>query len=325
MIFNTHRGFGLVFIGLLLFLRVTPAVASEFPTKPITFICPWPAGGGTDVSMRVLSDVASKVLGQPVIVDNKPGGSGTVGVAAMAATAKPDGYTIGQTSVTVFRYPHMFKVSYDPLKDFTYIIQITGWTLGVVVKNDAPWKTWNDFIAYAKANPGKVIYASPGAGSTLHLLMEKIAQKEGIKWVHVPMKGGAESAVAVLGGHVTATADASSSWTPQVDAGLLRVLVTCGNQRTKKWPHASTLKELGYGIVSNSPWGIAGPKGMDPKIVSILHDAFKKAMESPAFQNLYEKFNIEPFYLNSEDYAKYAQQLYEEEREMVELVGLKKK
>ena len=315
----------LAILGILSLVLAPSAMASEYPARPITFICPWPPGGGTDVSMRVLSDLVSKELQQPVIVENKPGGSGTVGIAAMAATAKPDGYTIGQISIPVFRYPHMFKVSFDPLKDFSYIIQITGWTLGVVVKTDAPWKTWNDFIAYAKANPGKVTYGSPGAGSTLHLVMEKLAQKEGIKWVHVPMKGGAESAMAVLGGHVTVTADASSSWTPQVDAGLLRVLVTTGSQRTKKWPNIPTLKELGYGMVSNSPWGIAGPAGMDSKIVKVLHDAFKKAMENPAFQSLYEKFDIEPFYLNSEEYAKYARQLYEEEREMVELVGLKRK
>lgn len=315
----------LVMLGILSLVLAPGGMASEYPTRPITFICPWPAGGGTDVSMRVLSDVVSKELQQPVVVENKPGGSGTVGIAAMAATAKPDGYTIGQISITVFRYPHMFKVSFDPLKDFTYIIQITGWTLGVVVKSDAPWKTWNDFIAYAKANPGKVTYGSPGAGSTLHLVMEKLAQKEGIKWVHVPQKGGAESAMAVLGGHVTVTADASSSWTPQVDAGLLRVLVTTGSQRTKKWPNIPTLKELGYGVVSNSPWGIAGPAGMDPKIVKVLHNSFKRAMEDPAFQSLYGKFDIEPFYLNSEEYTKYARQLYEEEREMVELVGLKKK
>ena len=319
-----HRGLCLAISGFLFFLWLIPAGASDFPSKPITFICPWPAGGATDVSMRVLSEVAGKYLGQQVIVDNKPGASGTVGVAAMAATAKPDGYTIGQISVTVLRFPHMLKVSYDPLKDFTYIIQISGWTFGVVVKSDSPWKTWNDFISYAKANPGKVTYATPGAGSTCHLVMEKIAQKEGIKWIQVPMKGGGESTPAVLGGHVTATAD-SSGWAPQVDAGLLRVLVTWGNQRTKRWPEVPTLKELGYGIVANSPWGIAGPKGMDPKAVKVLHDAFKKAMDDPAFQKIYDKYDIESFYLNSEDYTKYARELSEEEREMVELVGLKKK
>lgn len=317
---------GLLLIGcvIIFFMVPLPILAAEFPTKAVTLIVPWPPGGSTDVVLRVLAETTSKYLGQPVVVENKPGGGGTVGPATMVATAKPDGYTIAQIPITVFRYPHMMKVSWDPLKDFTYIIHLTGYTFGVVVRADAPWKTWNEFVAYAKANPGKVTYATPGAGTSLHITMEMIAIKQGIKWVHVPMKGGAETTPAVLGGHVTATAD-STGWAPQVDAGELRLLVTWGNQRTKRWPHVPTLKELGYGIVSNSPWGIAGPKGMDPKVVKVLHDAFKKGMEDPAFQKILDKFDMEPFYKNSEDYLKYVKELYAEEKENVEKLGLKKK
>jgi tripartite-type tricarboxylate transporter receptor subunit TctC len=242
----------------------------------------------------------------------------------MAAIAKPDGYTLSIMPITLYRYPHMMKVNWDPLKDFTYIIHLTGYTFGVVVKADAPWKTWNDFIAYAKANPGKVTYATPGAGTTLHITMEMLAKKLGIKWVQVPMKGGAETTPAVLGGHVTATAD-STGWAPQVDAGQLRLLVTWGNSRTKKWPDVPTLKELGYGVVSNSPFGLAGPKGMDPKVVQVLHDAFKKGMESKGFLDILAKFDMEPFYKGSAEYAEYVKQLYEEERVNVENLGLKKK
>jgi len=306
-----------------LFLSI-PVMAAEFPTKAVTLICPWPPGGSTDVSMRVLAETTSKYLGQPVVIENKSGGSGTVGPATMAATAKPDGYTLSQIPITVFRYPYMMKVTWDPLKDFTYIIHLTGYTFGVVVKTDAPWKTWNEFIAYAKANPGKVTYATPGAGTTLHITMEMIAMRQGIKWIQVPMKGGGETTPAVLGGHVTATAD-STGWAPQVDAGELRLLVTWGNQRTKKWPNVPTLKDLGYGIVSNSPFGLAGPKGMDPKVVKILHDAFKKGMEDPAYQKILDRLDMEPFYKNTEDYGKYVRELCEEEKMIVEKLGLKKK
>jgi len=259
-----------------------------------------------------------------VVVENKPGGGGTVGPATMAATAKPDGYTVSQIPISVFRYPHMMKVSWDPLKDFSYIIHQTGYTFGVVVKKDAPWKTWNEFVAHAKANPGKVTYATPGAGTPLHITMEMFALRNGIKWIQVPMKGGAETTPAVLGGHVQATAD-STGWAPQVDSGDLRLLVTWGNQRTKRWPTVPTLKELGYGIVSNSPFGIAGPKGMDAKVVKTLHDAFKKGMEDPAYQVVLGKFDMEPFYKNTEDYIKYAKELAEEEKENVEKLGLKRK
>ena len=301
-----------------------PVVAAEFPSKPVTLIVPWAPGGSTDVCLRVLAETTGKNLGQPVVVDNKPGGGGTIGAATMAATAKPDGYTVAQMPISVIRYPYMMKVNWDTLKDFTYIIHLTGYTFGVVVKTDAPWKTWNEFIAYAKANPGKVTYATPGAGTSLHITMETIAMKQGIKWIQVPMKGGGETTPAVLGGHVTATAD-STGWAPQVDAGELRLLVTWGNQRTKKWPNVPTLKELGYGIVSNSPFGLAGPKGMDPKVVKILHDAFKKGMEDPAFQKILAQFDMEPFYKNSEDYAKFVQEQCAEEKVILEKMGLKKK
>ncbi len=301
-----------------------PVLAAEFPTKPVTLVVPWAAGGSTDVTMRVLAETTSKYLGQPVIVDNKPGGGGTVGPAAMAATAKPDGYTVAQMPISVFRYPYMMKVNWDPVKDFSYIINVTGYTYGVVVKNDAPWKTWNEFIAYAKANPGKVTYATPGAGTTLHITMEVIAMKEGIKWIQVPMKGGAETTPAVMGGHVSATAD-STGWAPQVDSGDLRLLVTWGPQRTKKWPNVPTLKELGYGIVSNSPFGVAGPKGMDPKVVKILHDAFKKGMDDPAFPNVLAKFDMDPIYMGTEEYVKYVKEACEQEKMYIEKLGLGKK
>ncbi|MDH4266777.1 MAG: tripartite tricarboxylate transporter substrate binding protein [Deltaproteobacteria bacterium] len=309
---------------MILFLWATPVLADQFPSKAITIIVPYAAGGSTDVVTRILAEETSKFLGQPVVVENRTGGGGTVGGATMAATAKPDGYTIAMMPITMYRYPHMMKVNWDPLKDFTYVIHVTGYTFGVVVKADAPWKTWNEFIAYAKANPGKVTYATPGAGTTLHITMEMLAKKLGIKWIQVPMKGGAETTPAVLGGHVTATAD-STGWAPQVDAGQLRLLVTWGNTRTKRWPNSPTLKELGYGVVSNSPFGIAGPKRMDPKVVKILHDAFKKGMETEAFQKILAKFDMEPFYKNSEDYTKFVKELYEEEKQNVENLGLKKK
>jgi len=302
----------------------TRAAAADFPTKPVTLICPWPPGGSTDVQMRSLAEATQKFLGQPVVIENKPGGSGTVGPATMVAAAKPDGYTIAQLPITVFRMPHMMKATWDPMKDFSYIIHVTGYTFGVVVKADSPWKTWKEFMAHAKANPGKVTYATPGAGTTLHITMEQIALKEGIKWTQLPMKGGAETTPAVLGGHVNATAD-STGWGPQVDAGALRLLVTWGNARTKRWPNVPTLKELGYGIVSNSPFGFAGPKGMDPKIVKILHDAFRKGMEDPAYLKRLESLDMEPFYMNGEDYAKYAREQYEEAKVIVEKLGLAKK
>lgn len=298
------------------------AQAAEYPTKPVTLIVPWTPGGSTDIGMRAIAEAASKHLGQPIIVENKPGASGTLGPAAMAATAKPDGYTIAQMAVTMFRFPHMTKVSFDPLKDFTYIAHLTGYTFGVVVKKDAPWKTFRDLLNDAKANPGKITYASPGAGTSLHIAMEQIAQKEGIKWTHVPFKGNAETNAAVLGGHVSAAAD-STGWGPLVNSGELRLLVTWGAQRTKNWPDVPTLKEIGINLVADSPFGIAGPKGMDPAVVKKLHDAFKKAIEEPAVVAALAKFDMVPNYMDTASYQKFVVEKVAEEKAIVERLGLK--
>ena len=183
------------------------AGAQEYPTKPITLIVPWPAGGSTDISMRAIADSASKVLGQPIAIDNKAGGGGTVGPATMAAAAKPDGYTIAQIPITVFRLPLMQEVSWDPAKDFTYIIHLTGYTFGVTTSAELPFKTWKDVVDYAKQNPGKVTYATPGTGTSLHIGMEQIAAMAGIKLTQVPFKGGAETNAAVLGQHTMLQAE----------------------------------------------------------------------------------------------------------------------
>ena len=153
-----------IMVVILFAFLISPPIArsAEFPTKPVTLICPWPPGGSIDTLFRVYAESAKKYLGQPVIVENKPGGAGTVGPAAMAAAGKPDGYTVAQISIPVFRYQHMMKVDYDALKDFTYIIGLSAYTFGVVVKADAPWKTFDELIAYARANPGKIIYGAPG-------------------------------------------------------------------------------------------------------------------------------------------------------------------
>src|SRR5688500_1340852 len=155
---------------LAAFCLATAAAAQDYPTRAVTLIVPWPAGGSTDTHLRKLSEIASRHLGQPIVVENKPGAGGMLGPAGMAANAKPDGYTLSQLTVSAFRQPHMMKVDWDPLKDFTYIIGVSGYTFGIVVKSDSPFKTFQDFVAYAKANPGKLSYSSTGNGTSPHLL-----------------------------------------------------------------------------------------------------------------------------------------------------------
>jgi tripartite-type tricarboxylate transporter receptor subunit TctC len=190
------------------------------------------------------------------------------------------------------------------------------------VRNDAPWKTFPELLVEAKANPGKINYGSPGPGTSLHITMEQIAKRQGIKWTHVPYKGSAETSTAILGGHIHAVAD-SSGWAQLVNMGQLRLLVTWGAGRTRNWPTVPTLKEVGIDMVSNSPFGVGGPKGIEPGVVKVLHDAFKKGMEEASYAEAMAKLDMEPFYLSSENYAKFAvEQIAEAKRYIAEL-GLK--
>jgi tripartite-type tricarboxylate transporter receptor subunit TctC len=295
------------------------ATAQGFPSKPITLICPWPPGGPTDVHLRKFAEIAAKYLGQPVIIENKPGGGGMVGPANMAKLARPDGYTVSQLPITAFRLPHQRKVDWDALNDFTYIIGITGYTFGVVVKSDSPFHTLQDLIDYARANPGKLTYGTPGTGTSPHLLMEEVGLKAGVKFLQVPFKGNADSTQALLGGHVMAQSD-STGWGRFVDSGEFRLLVTFGEKRTK-W-NAPTAKELGMDIVSYSPYGIVGPKGMQPQVVKSLHDAFKKTLDDPEHLKVLQTLDQVYWYKSSADYAKWAAETLRAERATIERVGL---
>ena len=319
-----RRTFAVALIAAALTASNGVAVAQEYPAKPITLVVPWPAGGSTDIVMRAIADVASKSLGQPIVVDNKAGGSGTVGPATMAATAKPDGYTISQVPTTIFRMPMMQQAFWDPIKDFSYIIHLSGYTYGVTINAESQLKSWKDVVDFAKQNPGKVTYATPGAGTTLHIGMEQIAQLEGIKLTQVPFKGGAETNAAVLGNHTVLQAD-STGWRPLVDAGKLRLLMVWTSQRSPNFPGVPTLRELGYPLAVESPFGIAGPKGMDPKIIAKLHDAFKKAIDDPGMIATLAKYDMVPNYKNTEDYNKFVHEQIESERKVIESLGLAKK
>ncbi len=308
--------------GLCVAVASSQLHAQNFPERAVTLISPWPAGGTADIALRSLAEAMTKHLNQRVLVENKPGATGTVGPAFMARNTRPDGYTISQITLSVFRMPYLEKVNYDPMTDFTWIVGITSYTYGVVVRADSPWKTWQEFIAYARANPGKVNYGAPGTGSTPHITMEEIAARDGIKWLAVPFKGTADNITALMGGHIMASAD-TTGWAEFVNSGKLRLLVTWGEERTKRWPTAPTLKELGYGFVVDSPYGIAGPKGMDPKIVKILHDAIKKAIDEPVYLQAIERIDQNRWYRSTEDYAKYTRDTYLEQKAIMERLGMR--
>lgn len=300
-----------------------PAIAQgNYPSRPIRMYVPWAPGGTTDVQMRALCDAASRRAGQPVVIENKSGAGGILGAQAMLSD-RPDGYTLGQMPVSVFRTPLMSsRPMYDPVNDFTYIVHLCGYLFGVVVRADAPWKTFPEFLDDAKKNPGRINYGTPGIGTSLHLTMERIAAERGIEWTHVPFRGFAENMNALLGGQIDALAD-SSGWAQLVEDGKARLLVTWGEQRAKRFPDAPTLREVGIDIVSASPYGIAGPKGMDPAVVQRVHDIFREALYDPAHLAVLDRFDMPVMYKNTADYQAFVRQQVEEDRAMIRRLGLK--
>jgi tripartite-type tricarboxylate transporter receptor subunit TctC len=320
---TSRRGLKTIVASIGMMVLAGAAFAQDYPAKPVTLIVPWPAGGPTDVTMRAMADAAAKHLGQPIVVENKAGGGGTVGPATMAAASKPDGYTLAQMPITVYRLPLMQKTTWKP-EDFTYIIHLTGYVFAAFAGADTPFKKWEDVIDYAKKNPGKITYGSTGSGTSLHLGMEMLAEKSGVKFTHVPFKGAAEVNAAVAGGHVMLGASGTSI-RPLVDAGKARFLNVWTAKRVSFLPEIPTLQDLGYPYVIDSPWGLAGPKGMDPKVVAKIHDAFKKALEETSVIESLARFDMVPNYKNTADYGVAVQEQIKLEEALLKRIGMERK
>ena len=305
---------------------VLPAGAlaqDRFPSRPITLIAPWPAGGSSDGVMRAIAESASKHLGVPVVVENRPGVGGTLGASAMVG-AKPDGYLLTQLPLGIYRLPHMQKMPFDPIKDLTHVVCLVGYTFAIACTADAPFKTIQEMVAYAKANPGKLEYGHTGTGTTPHLAVEEFAEKAGIQLNPIPYKGSAELVPAILGGHIrvmSGTLDVA----PHVQSGKLRLLATLGSQRAKAFPNVPTIKESGWDTISESPFGIGAPAGLDPAVVKILHDGFAKTLQDPLLLQTLDKFYMPAIYMNTADYTAYAERTFKAEKATVERLGLAKK
>ena len=287
--------------------------ASEpFPSRPITLWVPWPAGGATDISLRLLAELASQTLGQAIVTENRAGAGGTLAMPILQKS-EPDGYTIAQMPQPVFRAPYVQKVLWDPVRDVTPIIQVSGVTFGVLVPAGSSLQTLDDLFAYAHAHPGELTIATNGVGTTPHVVLEDLFTARGLRYIHVPYKGTAEQLNAIASGQVMAGVN-STGFGPAVDSGRLRLLATFAAQRSKRWPKVPTLRELGFDIVAMSPYGLAGPRGLPGPVVTTLHDAFKRAMFDPRFIQEIAKYDQEIDYLGPEDYARSCREIYARER-----------
>lgn len=293
----------------------------RFPERPIRLIIPFGAGGGLDVHMRVLAEIAGRRLGQAVVIENRPGATGTLGILAMK-TARPDGYSLTQIPSSAFRLPQMTdRPSFDPLADLTYIIRLAGVLIGIVVRADSPWRSLDELLAQARAQPAGMNYGSIGIASLQHLVMEQIGELRGVSWTHVPYRGSAEALTALLGRQLDVVA-ADSSWAPMVQDGSLRLLCTWGEARAPRFPDAPTLREMGLDIVASAPYGIVGPAGMPAEVVATLHEAFREALFDPTHLGVLERQAQPVMYLDSGAYTQAARAQFAEERALLGRAGL---
>jgi tripartite-type tricarboxylate transporter receptor subunit TctC len=313
-------------LGALGAATAAPALHAQprggFPNRQIRLIIPWPPGGSADSQLRSMAELATSVLGQSVVVENRSGARGTLGAVALMQ-ARPDGYTVAQQHLSVLRHPFMTSQrTWDPVGDFTYIIGAAGWLFGVVVRADSPWQTWRDYVAEAKASPGRLTFSTSGIATSNHIAMEDLLAREGAEMTHVPFRGTTEGITALLGGQIDSVAD-SSAWAPFVEEGRCRLLCVWSAERVARFPDAPTLKELGYDMVVTSPYGIAGPKGMSPEVVSALHGAFKRALFDPANKAIRDRWDMPLEYMSTEDYLEFVRRRVAYEREMVARLELK--
>jgi len=257
------------------------------------------------------------------VILNKPGAATSLSLVQLK-NEKPDGYTIGYITGSSILMQHMQSVPYDVNQDFTPIARFLMWNcMGVAVRADSPWKTIQELVTYAKANPGKIKYTSPSTGNPNHMAMEILGKETGVKWVHVPGKNCQDALTMLLGKHV----DASSSdpcWKPHVQEGRLRLLATWGKDRSQTFPQVPTLLDMGYKTSVISLGGIIAPKGLPAPIADKLHKAFREAMKNEEFKRVAQSVDIDASYNSPEGLAKDIRDLNAQYEKFVKEFGLKK-
>jgi tripartite-type tricarboxylate transporter receptor subunit TctC len=279
-----------------------PGLAQQFPTKEVQIIVPYAAGGATDLVFRALAASSQKYLGKAVVVINKPGGGGAVGFTE-AKQAKPDGYTLVTAITPITILPHQVKTAFS-YRDFEPIISVVQDPVMFQVRADAPWKDLKEFLDYARANPGMITVGNSGAGGGVHLIALAFEKAAGVKFNHIPFAGGGPSVTALLGGHVNAVSVGPPEGIAQVKAGQLRIIALFSEQRMPDFPNVATVREQGVDFAMGQWRGLAAPKGTPPEVVKVLHDAFKRGMEDPAFTKNAADMAVALAYVGSADFAK---------------------
>jgi tripartite-type tricarboxylate transporter receptor subunit TctC len=290
-------------LGLALALgAVAPVLGQQFPAKEVSIIIPYAPGGATDLVFRALAASTQKHLGKAVVVVNKPGGGGTVGVVE-AQRAKPDGYTLVTAITPLTILPHQVKTTFT-YRDFEPIINVVQDPVMFQVRADAPWKTLKEFLDYAKRSPGNITVGNSGAGGGVHLIALAFEKAAGVQFNHIPFAGGGPSVTALLGGHINAVSVSPPEGIAQVKAGKLRIMALFSESRMKDFPDVPTVREQGVDFALGQWRGLAAPKGTPPQAIGILHDAFKRGMEDPAFVRNAADMSVTLAYIGPADFGK---------------------
>lgn len=293
---------------------------TDFPNKPIELVVPFAAGGATDLISRALANTATKYMpnNQPVVVVNVSGGASIIGMTEVFK-AKPDGYKVCMgSSGPIAILPHYGKAVYN-YDGFTPIMRVVANPNTLVVRADAPWKTFDEWMDYVKKNPRTFTYGSQGAGLTGHLAMEGMVLEYGLDVRHVPFEGTNPSVVALLGGHVQGVVSTAQNFKAQIAEGKLRPLVNIGTNRKAGY------KDIPWVNGQDSYMALVAPKGLPKEIQTILHDAFKKALEDPAFIEQCEKLGSSPAYAGPDELQKILTDSYQQYGQLLRKAGLIKK
>lgn len=311
--------------GLLISLGIGGAAAADYPKRPITMICPWGAGGGTDACSRIISTLLKKELGVPVNVVNRTGGGGAIGHTAMA-TAKPDGYTIGMPTVeiTMMHWMGLTEITY---KDMVPIALVNADPAGINVLTKSPWKTYKDLEEYVRKNPGKLKDSGTGQGGIWHLAMAGWLKAAGlnptdIKWI--PSKGAAPALQDLMAGGIDMSTCSLPEAATLIEAGRVRPLAIMADERDPKYPDTPTLKELGIDWTTAAWRGIAAPKGTPKEIIDILEKAIAKVHKSPEFIKFMNNRGYGMVWKNSKDFAAMLEKADKDNGEVMKAAGIVK-
>lgn len=311
--------FAVVMVFVLVFGLTIQPVSAQYPTKAVEMIIHMAAGSSPDIEGRVFASELSKVLGKPVVPMNKPGGGGAVAYTTLK-NAAPDGYTFGWNSLSILTSTNIGNVPFD-YSAFDHIGQVMTQPMIVAVRADAKWKTMQDFIADAKANPGKFKFANGATGSSTHLVAEAVTQYAGITVNHMPM-GMVRQTTGLLSGEVDLNSTVSSQVIDLVKAGKVRILLTTGEKRMDTFPDAPTMKELGYDIALELFRGLSVPKGTPADVKAKLEDAMMKVAKTKALKDLSEKTGLSIITKNSADFTAYLDKTDAQIKEILKKAGL---